>query len=137
MARSLFSFLNPSPNREGEGDPIPANLLAALRQGKRSQAEPPAWFATSVLARLHREEAERAARRARRQHWARILIPSGLAALFLLFLGVGLHKERVTEQDQLTFAALDAIAQGAKGEGNTEAGTAVPLVVEGVSWSTR
>ena len=113
-----------------------AALGAVIRGGRGTlEAEPPAWFAASVVARLHREEAERAERRLRWQHWARVLVPSGAALLLVLGLAIGEHLKAVSEQDQVTFAALDAIAQGGKADQN---GTAsVPPVVEGVSWSVR
>ncbi|SDU17458.1 hypothetical protein SAMN05444156_2411 [Verrucomicrobium sp. GAS474] len=132
----LTSFLSSHPGAV-ERDPVPPALLAAIRiRGGAATPEPSAWFATSVLARIRREESEQAERRMRRQHWARVLIPSGLVALFILLLGIGEHAKTVSEEDQVTFAALDAIAQGGKGTAQANVdGASVPLVVEGVSWS--
>jgi len=136
---SALSSLFRRSDAAAEGDPLSEPLLSAIRGGQepggRSLPEAPAWFAASVLSRLRREEAERAERFARRRRLARVLIPSGLLAAFLLVLGIGEHQRTVAEQDQVTFAAFEELAKGQKSEGGN-GGDGAPRIVEGVSWST-
>ncbi len=139
MPRPAFlSFLSAclTGTREA-GEPVPGALLALLRQREKVGArldEPPAWFAASVLARLRREEGERAARRRAWRRRVRLWVPSGVAALVLVTLGIEAHFRQLSEQDRVTFAALDAIA---KGEIRSTDEALSPVSVEEASWPAR